>query len=119
MKILPLVNIFQNGFEVWETRQPTPDEIIKNIQAKLPINEIHQEIKTQLIQTIQTPEDAIKYCLEKNGYCNTFENFIDDELSSTGQCTCFHRPVDANSSAISHGFDTMNIKARFALCFEH
>lgn len=83
MKILPLVNIFQNGFEVWETRQPTPDEIIKNIQAKLPINEIHQEIKTQLIQTIQTPEDAIKYCLEKNGYCNTFENFIDDELKKS------------------------------------
>ena len=35
----------------------------------------------------------------------------------TGQWTCFHRPVDANSSAISHGFDTMNIKARFALFF--
>lgn len=83
MKILPLVNIFQNGFEVWETRQPTLNEIIKNLQDKLPISEIHQEIKTQLIQTIQTPEDAIKYCLEKRGHCNTFEKFIDDELKKS------------------------------------
>ena len=73
MNNLPLVNIIQNPYEIWEERHPTYEEMMN---GKTGLQ------KERLIARINNHDDAVRHELHNRG-CTKLERFIEDELNNS------------------------------------
>ncbi|HCG7383863.1 TPA: hypothetical protein NJ378_004723 [Vibrio parahaemolyticus] len=73
MKTMPLVNVFQTPYEVWDIRRPTHEEMLA---GKTGLQ------KTRLIAKISNHFEAAKYELLNRG-CTRLDQHIEDVLNSS------------------------------------
>lgn len=77
---LPLVNQFLIPCEIWQTREPTQDDIDARLLRGLHMSLCFQPVEEHLIDKIDTPEKAASYMV--NGLYNTYiENRISQSLN--------------------------------------
>lgn len=89
---LPLINIFENAYEVWETRNPTLDEVKKYYEKT---GEILDSINVRLKVRLTNHFDAAKYILEV-GIDNGLEWYIDRYLDETPKFQAIFDTMSSN-----------------------
>lgn len=99
MTALPLINTFNNPFEVWEDREATYEEMIE--EGKRTGRVPSSRTKVRVIQTIATALDAAKH-MANVGADPGLERHIEDELFSTGIYALWRKSMpSATPSSIS------------------
>ncbi len=75
MNNLPLVNVFETPYELWETRAQTPEEMTQS-------GNFHKRVKVRLLSKVGNHVDAAKHMLNQV-VDNQLESFIKDYLNSS------------------------------------
>lgn len=71
------VDIFTIPYEIWETRDPTPQEVSQSFSEG---KGYPHEIKVRIKETVSNPVEAVSYSVRVGGSDNAFEYFVDKQL---------------------------------------
>ncbi|WP_445357925.1 hypothetical protein [Microbulbifer sp. ANSA005] len=90
----PPINLFSTPYEVWETRDPTIDEMQRSLAEH---GRYPHEVKVRLIETIDDPMSAARHSIYKRGACNRFEGFIDRQLESSNEYAVLRQSMSSRT----------------------
>lgn len=94
MNTMPIVNVFNDPYEIWEEREPTRQEMMNGFFGLQ---------KTRIIETISTHYQAAKYELLNRG-CTKLDDHIGSVLSNSSEFSKMRRMMPSSTDKILSDF---------------